>query len=174
MKLMLIILKLFSLFIAGISFYTININTLDGKPVNMFGLPGKKVLIVSFNQSSACAAQLLQLDLLQHTDSSIQVIATPAIDFGSYSNTDSLQNFKDSLGLNINITQPMQVKKGESQDPLYQWLTQVDNNNHFDSDIASEGRIFIINEEGVLYAITGQNIATSELIQLLNKNSPDY
>jgi glutathione peroxidase-family protein len=174
MKLIFIVLKLLVLFITGISFYTININALDGRPVNIFELSGKKVLIMPFNQSPACAAQLLKLDSLQRADSSIQVIATPAIDFGSYSSTDSLQHFKDSLGLNILITQPMMVKKGGNQDSLYQWLTQVDNNNHFDSGVASEGRIFIINEEGVLYAVTGQNVATSEVFQLLQKQSPDY
>ena len=171
-----VFIQLFFSFLFANSFYDNQITTLDGQQIDLSSFANQQVLIVPFNQSAECANQLLQLDSLQKTDDSIKIIATPAIDFESTSAVDSLQTFTDSLGLGaIIITQPVKVKKSEDQNGLYQWLTRVDYNKHFDDDVPSAGRIFIINNNGVLFAITQQDISMSNLTSLIySTKTPNY
>lgn len=174
MKATFIALKILALFYLGSNFYDNRITGLNGKEVSMFELSSKRIVIATFNQSDSCIAELLRLDSLQRTTDSIQVIATPAVDYGSTANTDSLHLLVDSLHLSLLITQPMMVKKGAGQDSLYQWLTNANYNNYFNDDVQAAGDLFILSSDGVLYATAGKEIGINTLQMVLRHKAPDY
>ena len=158
-----------------VSFYNNQVITLEGQNIDLSVYVGKPVLVVSFNQSAGCANELKQLDSLQKTDDSIKIIATPAIDFESSIDNNVLQQFRDSLGIALTITQPMKVKKDDGQDALYQWLTHAGSNNHFDDDVDVVGRIYVIDDQGVLYANAQQDITMDMLASIVYSNKTlDY
>ena len=169
-----LILKLAALIYLGSNFYDNRITLLDGTEVSMYELSNKRLVIATFNQSDSCIAELMRLDSLQRTTDSIQVIATPAVDYGCFSSADSLKLFTDSLHLSFLITQPMMVKKGPNQDSLYQWLTNADYNNYFNDDVQAAGDLFIVSSDGVLYATAGKEIRMSTLQTVLQHKAPDY
>ncbi len=49
------------------------------------------------------------------------------------------------------------------QHPLLAWLTDKDQNRHFDQDIETTDKLFFINESGVLYAVL-DNMVGAEVI----------
>src|SRR5205814_6400099 len=79
--------------------YLINVVTVNGDTVSLGSFVNKRLLVTAFNASDPNIGFLQQLDSLQRSDTSLQVIAIPANDLGGEGNDSTLANLKDSLSL---------------------------------------------------------------------------
>lgn len=154
------------------SIYTIQIDTIEGTATSMASFAGKKIVISAFNASTPDAAWLQHLDSLQTGNDSLQVIAVPANDFSNAGNDATLSVLKDSLALHIVMLKATDVKKsaGGNQNLLLKWLTDVNENGHFDADVLAEGQMFIVNSNGILYSVLDKDVPDNILSQILNQN----
>lgn len=158
----------------GTSIYDLSFTRLDGTTVNMGDFRGKKLIVFAFNSRKPDKGLLQRLDSVQRRISdSVVLIAIPALDLDSTSDLPSLTHLKDSLGLVLNIGQPTYVRKasGASQMPLFQWLTSVSQNTHFDRDVEEEGMLFFVNTKGELYSIINNGLSQALLPEILQKGN---
>ncbi len=154
------------------SIYTIQVDTIEGTATSMASFAGRKIVISPFNASTPDIAWLQHLDSLQMGNDSIQVIAVPANDLTSAGNDAKLSSLKNSLGLHITMLQSTTVKKsaGSNQNLLLKWLTDVNENGHFDVDVLAEGQMFIVSSNGILYSVLDNDVPDDILNQILNQN----
>ena len=149
----------FGLIIAALdpssSLYTIDIQRLDGTTINLGTFTGKKIIIIEFDVSNYDKTQLRLLDSFQLANKDVVVIATPAKDFGREVSVQSIKNIATDQKLSFIITQPVFVSRsaGKNQHPLFKWLTDVNENIHFNYDADHPGQTFIVDEKGDLYAL---------------------
>jgi glutathione peroxidase-family protein len=153
------------------SVYTLSVTALDGTTTSLSGFSGRKLLVFPFTADSSSRQLLLAMDSLQQADAdSLVVIGVPALDFDSSLTIPSVTALKDSLGIGLRITQPGYVTKaaGSTQLPVFQWLTSLSHNGHFDRDVNQEGQLFVVDKTGVLYSIIEMNMYRSVFGQVLH------
>jgi len=150
--------------------YDITLQTIGGPQVNLGTYAGKKIIVLEFDPVNYDASQLLTLDTIQRTNAQVQVIAVPAKDFGP-ANLTAIQTVIQNLNLSFIVTKAGYVKKsaGANQQNLFNWLTHVNENTHFDNDADDPGQIFIVNGEGVLYAMLDKGTPNSVVKELANQ-----
>jgi glutathione peroxidase len=136
--------------------YEISFEGLDNNQINMLDYKGKKIIIVECDAAKPDRKQLLALDTLYKNDSSrLVVIAIPVSDFGSNPSKAEIKKlWQDTLKLSYVITKISKAKKtnGSAQHKVLRWLTGKDQNNHFDTDVDNDGELFVISEQGRLFA----------------------
>ena len=134
--------------------YNISLPTIDGNAITLANYQGKTIIATEFDAGNPDLKELTFLDSLQQNDTSVEVIAVPAIDFSGRVSLASIKKMRDTLGLKMVITLPSGVKRinRSGQNPLFEWLTNSKENSHFDVDISAPGQIFIINNTGTLYS----------------------
>jgi glutathione peroxidase len=136
--------------------YTLSFEDLDGTQINMSDYRGKKIIIVEYDAANPDRKQLLSLDsLYKNNISSLVVIAIPVSDFGSNPANAAIKKlWRDTLKLSYTVTKISKAKKatGAAQHKLLRWVTGKDMNNHFDTDIDNDGELFVISEQGRLFA----------------------
>ena len=154
------------------SIYSIKVKPVEGGAnISMSAYANKKILITAINAARPDIKMLQLLDSLQRADTSLRVVAVPAIDFGGEGNDAAIAALKDSLALGFIITRPGNVKKnaGGSQHPLFKWLTDFGENDHFDRDAEATGQYFIINRNGMLYSVLVKDTPTNILRQVISQ-----
>ena len=154
------------------SIYDIQIQTVQNNTFNMSAFANKKILITTINAVNPVNTQLLFLDSIQNQDTSIKVIAVPALDFGGIENNTALSVLSTALGLDFTIVKSSFVKKqaGSNQHPLFKWLTSVNENAHFNNDADAIGQFFIVSKNGTLYSVLPPEVPNERLSQSLNQN----
>lgn len=158
MKLYLILALVFTTVSFFNGFYDLEIKANDGSIIKLSNYKGKKIVIGEFNAANPDGAQLHFLDSLQRVDkNNLIVIAVPALDFGTI-NPESEKAMDKFSNLSIIITQPMKIKKDAKveQHPLFKWLTNSNDNKHFDNDVLGEGLFFIVDEKGDMKGTLGK------------------
>jgi glutathione peroxidase-family protein len=114
---------------------------------------GKKVIITVLSAGQENLQLVSFLDSVQRANDQVKVIVVPTDEFQGNISSRDLANLKQSLS--ITITQPLQVRKNKQdhQHPLFVWLTSVQENGHFNTDVKAEGQVFIVNAKGTLYSV---------------------
>lgn len=141
--------------------YSIKINSLQGKPINLSDYKGKKVLFV--NVASACGftKQYKALQQLheEHKES-LTIIGVPCNQFGEQEpgSHEEIQSFCSiNFGVTFLITEKIDAK-GPNQHPLYKWLTQKELNGKKNSTVKWNFQKYLLNEDGnfidYFYSIT--------------------
>jgi glutathione peroxidase len=135
------------------SIYDIKINTLQGKPLDFSRFRGKYILIVNVASKCGFTPQYKELQELydSHRDS-LEIIGAPCNQFGQQEPGDdeAISQFCEvNYGVSFTITEKIEVK-GNSQHPLYQWLTQARKNGHKNSSVKWNFQKYLINPEGQL------------------------
>jgi glutathione peroxidase-family protein len=155
---------------AGLSFsivdvYTIQFQDVSGKTISMGSFKGKKVIVAVINAKSPDISYLRYLNQMQAKSTSYQIIAIPSTEFAGQSDPTRLNQVRTSEKLAIIVARPGELKKDAKgrQHPLLAWLTDKDQNRHFDQDIETTDKLFFINESGVLYAVL-DNMVGAEAI----------
>ena len=141
--------------------YAINIESIDGKMIDLNDYKGKKILFV--NVASKCGFTN-QYDGLQELydayKEKLVIIGLPCNQFGGQEpgEESEIQSF---CRLNFGVEFPMAVKidvKGANQHPLYSWLTDKKKNGKKSSSVKWNFQKYLVDEEGrlidVFYAIT--------------------
>ncbi|GAA4281683.1 glutathione peroxidase [Gaetbulibacter aestuarii] len=135
------------------SIYDIEINSLDGKPLDLKTFQGKFMLIVNVASKCGFTSQYKELQALSEKYSNdLVVIGVPCNQFGHQEpgTASDIQSFCD---VNFGVTFPMTEKievKGKNQHALYTWLTQEINNGVKDSSVQWNFQKYLIDRKGNL------------------------
>ena len=146
------------------SVYPLNLTGLDNSQISMANFKGKKIIITVFDAASPDRSQLLALDsLYQKNKNTLVVIAVPVTDLSAKPVQDSVlkKQVADTMKLSFLVVNASKAQKvnGSTQNPLLAWVTNKDQNLHFDVDINKVGELFILNENGKLFARFKEKIA---------------
>jgi len=113
------------------SIYDIEINSLQGKPINLSLFKGKKILFVNVASKCGFTPQYKELQKLHNLyEESLVVIGVPCNQFGKQEpgNSTEINEFcQVNYGVSFLITEKISVK-GNEQHPLYSWLTKKNEN----------------------------------------------
>ena len=136
------------------SFYDFKATTIDGQPFNLSSLKGKKVLVVNTASKCGNTPQYAQLEELykKYGGDKFTIIGFPANNF-LYQEPGSNEQIKEFCTTNYGVTFSMISKisvQGKNQDPLYQWLTNKDENGVMDAPVKWNFQKFMIDEKGNL------------------------
>lgn len=162
------------------SVYTIGIKDVNQKEIKLSDYKGKKLMIVVFDMSKTDGKifrSLMTLDSLYKIHKNkVELIGVPMIDNGCFLTNDKLDTFcKKSLAISFPITEGSKTKKANrhEQSPLTSYLTDKQQNGHFDEDIEDGTvQLFVFNEKGELFAtlnINNRRLSLEELKALVNK-----
>ena len=143
------------------SIYDIEINSLQGKPINLSLFKGKKILFVNVASKCGFTPQYKELQKLHNIyEESLVVIGVPCNQFGKQEpgNSSEINEFcQVNYGVSFLITEKISVK-GNEQHPLYSWLTKKNENGRKNSSVKWNFQKYLINEDGELidyyYSIT--------------------
>lgn len=142
--------------------YNITFQDIKNNQVSVNSFSGKKIVISVIDASNPNERYLKMLDTLyRNNTTNVQVIAVPAFNFANAISNDSLAAIYNRLHLGYIISKPAKGKKadGDQQHRLLQWLTHSDSNRHFDNDVEEAGQLYVITENGVLYAAMKSKIS---------------
>lgn len=135
------------------SIYDIEINSLQGKPIDLSEFKGKHILFVNVASKCGFTSQYKDLQKLYDTNKeTLVVIGIPCNQFGHQEpgNAFEIQEFcQVNYGVDFLITEKINVK-GSKQHPLYKWLTQQKLNGFKDSNVKWNFQKYLINPEGNL------------------------
>jgi glutathione peroxidase len=135
------------------SIYDIEINSLQGKPINLSLFKGKKILFVNVASKCGFTPQYKELQKLHNLyEESLVVIGVPCNQFGKQEpgNSSEINEFCQlNYGVSFLITEKISVK-GKEQHPLYSWLTNKNENGRKNSSVKWNFQKYLINEDGDL------------------------
>ena len=136
------------------SIYQYTVEDIDGNDFKMSDLEGKKVMIVNTASKCGFTPQYEQLEEIyqKYKDDNFTIIGFPANNFMSQE-PGSNEDIKEFCSLNYGVTFPMMSKisvKGDDMHPLYQYLTQKDQNGVLDNEVKWNFQKYLINEDGTL------------------------
>jgi glutathione peroxidase len=151
-------------FLRAQDLYSIALKNIDGAPMDLSVYKGGKILFLIVPLTAA-DSNWVQLTAFQAKyGGQLQLIGIPALDEG-FENGDAarLKKLYQDNGINILLTEGMLTKKtaGAAQAPLMQWLTHKNQNQHFDMDAKGVGHMFLVDEEGKLYAVLDPKFSLS-------------
>lgn len=133
--------------------YEIEINALDGTPLNLSNFKGKFILLVNVASKCGFTPQYKELRKLQEQFSSeLVIIGCPCNQFGGQEpgGSEEIQTF---CSLNYDVNFPLTEKlhvKGSKQHALYAWLTKKELNGVKSTSILWNFYKFLISPEGTL------------------------
>lgn len=135
------------------SIYDIKINDLEGKKIDLIDFKGKKILFVNVASKCGFTNQYKDLQKLYdiHKDQ-LMIIASPCNQFGKQepgSASEILSFCERNYGVTFLVTEKINVK-GNSQHPLYNWLTDKKKNNKKNSSVKWNFQKYLIDAEGKL------------------------
>lgn len=135
------------------SLYDIEINSLEGNPINLSDFKGKMILFVNVASECGFTKQYADLQKLydQYQDN-LMIIAVPCNQFGGQEpgTAVEIQTFcEKNYGVNFLMTEKVDVK-GSNQHPLYKWLTLKELNGKSNSTVKWNFQKYLINDEGFL------------------------
>ena len=131
--------------------YDIEINTLEGKPLDLNTFKGKNILFVNVASECGFTKQYAGLqELYDKYNDNLVIIGVPCNQFGGQEpgSANQIQTFcQKNFGVTFQMTEKVDVK-GENQHPLYKWLTSKELNGNEDSTVKWNFQKYIINENG--------------------------
>jgi glutathione peroxidase len=157
MKLILLIISLYilpqnTIFQMNESIYDIQINALDGTPLNLGDYKGNKLIIINVASECGYTGQYAQMQELSQAKN-VTIIGVPCNDFGAQEpgDADEIATF---CSTKYKVTFPMTEKVGITKNthPLYQWLKEKKHNGVSDNEVKWNFYKFLINTDGTLHA----------------------
>lgn len=136
------------------SIYSFVVKDIDENDFDMSSLKGKKVLIVNVASKCGLTPQYKDMEALyqKYKDSNFMIVGFPSDNFNGQE-FESNEEIKSFCSLNYGVTFPIMSRidvKGESQVPLFRWLTHQSENGKMDIEIQWNFQKFMIDEEGNL------------------------
>ncbi|WP_411895475.1 glutathione peroxidase [Winogradskyella sp. A2] len=143
------------------SIYDIEINSLNGSPINLSEFKGKKILFVNVASKCGFTPQYRELqELYDYYKRELVIIGVPCNQFGNQEpgNSVEIQEFcQVNYGVSFLITEKIDVK-GPNQHPLYEWLTKKYINGRQNSSVKWNFQKYLVDENGefldYFYSIT--------------------
>ena len=133
------------------SIYAININSLQGSPLDLSNYKGKKILFVNVASKCGFTPQYKELQkLYDEYQDKLVVIGVPCNQFGKQEpgSSEDIQQFCElNYGVTFPITEKIDVK-GSNQHPLYLWLTKKAENGKKNSTVKWNFQKYLVDENG--------------------------
>ena len=147
--------------IQSMSLYNIEINNIDGSPIDLNKYKGKHLLFVNVASECGFTGQYEDLQKLYDTyQDKLMVIGFPCNQFGGQEpgSSDEIQSFcQKNYGVTFLMTEKVDVK-GDRQHPLYQWLTKKDLNGVKSTSVKWNFQKYLVDGNGqfvdYFYSIT--------------------
>lgn len=164
---------LLSAFAMNQSVYDVKIKGLMGEDLNLAQFKGKKVLFVNVASECGYTPQYAELqELYNKYSDKLMIVGVPCNQFGGQEpgSAKEIQSFcQKNYGVEFTMTQKVDVK-GSNQHPLYQWLTQKENNGVESSSVKWNFQKYLIDENGNYLAKfnSGVKPMSSEITNYLN------
>jgi len=157
------------------SFYDYKMTDINGNTFDMSELKGKKVLLVNTATQCGFTPQFSDMEKLykEYKDKNFVVVAIPSNDFGD-KEPGSNEEIKNYVDKNYGVTFPIMAKtsvKGDSENPIYKWLTNKDLNGVMDTKVAWNYQKYMIDENGKLIGIIEpkESPSSDKVIEWLKK-----
>jgi len=111
------------------SFYEQQIQTIDGKPLDLSQYKGKVVLVVNVASKCGFTKQYAALEALylEYKDKGLVILGVPSNDFGGQepgTPAEIVEFCTGKYGITFPMTEKLKVKGAEAH-PLYQWFAQA-------------------------------------------------
>jgi glutathione peroxidase len=134
------------------NFHDFTVKTIDGEDFPLSQLKGKKVMVVNVASKCGLTPQYEQLQALyeKYSNCDFVIIGFPANNFGAQE-PGTNEEIKTFCTAKYGVTFPMMGKisvKGDDIHPLYQWLTQKNENGKEDAGVTWNFQKFLIDENG--------------------------
>lgn len=159
----------------SISIYDFSVIDIDGKEISMSQFKGKKLLIVNVASKCGNTPQYEGLERLykKYGSEKFVVIGFPANNFMGQE-PGSNEDIKEFCTSTYQVTFPMMGKisvKGKDKAPIFQWLTQKEENGVMDAEVTWNFQKFMIDENGQLVGMVkpGVEPETEEIIGWLEE-----
>jgi glutathione peroxidase len=160
----------------SVSFYSLKGSLNNGQEFDFSGLKGKKVLLVNTASDCGYTNQYDDLQKLSETyKDRLLVVGFPANDFKEQERgTD--KEIEEFCKLNYGVTFPLMkksvVKKNDSQNPVFQWLTDSSKNGWNNKPPSWNFCKYLVNENGQLTNYFGASISplSKDVIAAIEKN----
>jgi glutathione peroxidase len=136
------------------SLHNFVVEDIDGETFDLSSLKGKKVMVVNTASKCGLTPQYAKLEKLyeQYGGDDFVIIGFPANNFLSQE-PGSNSEIKAFCSENYGVSFPMMSKisvKGKDMHPLYQWLTEKEQNGVEDSSVSWNFQKYLIDENGKL------------------------
>jgi glutathione peroxidase len=137
------------------SIHKFSVKALDGTTINFADFKGKKILIVNTASECGYTPQYKDLQALyEKYKEKLVIVGFPANNFGGQE-PGTATEIKSFCTKNYGVTFLMADKisvKGDDMAPIYQWLTQKNQNGVLDASIKWNFNKFLLNEKGEIIA----------------------
>jgi glutathione peroxidase len=125
---------------------------IDGSEIQLSEYKGKKILLVNTASKCGFTPQYAGLEKLykEYGPDKFVILGFPANNF-LWQEPKSNEEIAQFCSLNYNVTFPMFAKisvKGKNIHPIYEWLTQKEQNGVDDAKVKWNFQKFMISEEG--------------------------
>lgn len=134
--------------------YNYKVKGIDGKEINLADYKGKKVMIVNVASKCGFTPQYEQLQAIyeKYKDKDFVILGFPSNDFlrQEPGTNEEIQTF---CSVNYGVTFPMMEKikvKGKEKEPLYEFLTTKNLNEHSDNKVKWNFQKYLIGTDGKL------------------------
>jgi glutathione peroxidase len=156
-----------------VSVYSLKILLNSGEEISMNSLRGKKVLLVNTASDCGYTAQYEDLQALQKEyDKDLVIIGFPANDFKQQEKGSDAQ-IAEFCKINFGVTFPLAAKssvlKGDSQHPVFRWLSDKDLNGWNSQAPIWNFSKYLIDDQGRLAGVFEPSVApgAKEIVDLL-------
>lgn len=154
------------------SIHQYKIEGLTGGEIDFSAFAGKKIMVVNVASECGLTPQYQQLqELYEAHKDKLVIVGCPANNFGAQEpgTHDEIRTF---CTINYGVTFPLSIKisvKGDDMHPLYQFLTQKNQNGLKDSEVQWNFQKYILDEKGNLTAVIqpGTEPASDEVLNAL-------
>jgi glutathione peroxidase len=131
--------------------YDIDINALDGSPIDLCAFKGKYIMFVNVASECGFTNQYEGLQKLYDTyKEDLMIIGVPCNQFGQQEpgTSNQIETFcKKNYGVSFLMTEKIKVK-GKEKHPLYEWLTDKKLNGKSNTSVKWNFQKYIVGPEG--------------------------
>ena len=148
---------------APVSFYSLQATRNNGSELDFSTLKGKKVLLVNTASNCGYTAQYAALqELAEKYKDTLVVLGFPANDFAEQekgTDEEIAQFCQVNFGVSFPLLKKASVVKGDTQQPVYRWLTDPAQNGWNEQQPEWNFSKYLVSETGVLLHYFGASIA---------------
>lgn len=150
------------------SIYDLSVESINGERISMASFKGKRIVVASLDGGSPSLEKITFLDSVAAAVPDVQFIVVPSIEQDKPAQEDKIGEALATTKSSLLIIKPGKLSKEtkEGQQNIFQWLTKVENNTHFNMD-GEPGQYFFISAEGTLYAFAEAGAPNRVLLELL-------
>src|SRR5687767_3832463 len=157
------------------SFYNLSVTLNNGSELKLDTLRGKKIMLVNTASDCGFTSQYDDLQKLHEKyKDKLMLIGFPANDFKQQEKgtDEEIAEFcKLNFGVTFPLTKKTVVKKGQQQNPVFQWLSDSTKNGWCNKQPPWNFSKYIVNEDGVLTNYFDPTISpmSQEIIKAINE-----